>query len=204
MRNYGTVVKFKSLPTRLSEKLSIRREKSSPPESQNLGGPAAESAGPKAREREKTLFPAVPMPVPPERNSNGQGSQTAKSLDQSAFGRLTIVLPLFHNPDEHGDRHPISGRVLAETEAELRTMCDGYTWWLVFGWYRCPMTGTGFSDASILCTITGIFTPAVRAKFAEWQRLLETTKRFDQKSLYFDYSEPIGKESGAEEMGVAA
>jgi hypothetical protein len=99
---------------------------------------------------------------------------------------LIIVIPLFHNPDSHGQRIPVESTKIEETKDEIRKRFNGYSMSVIVGWYRGDMHKYGYSDRNLRFEIDGTPDEFDWAYLQTWKKSLEV--RFDQRSIYMRLS----------------
>ena len=102
---------------------------------------------------------------------------------------LTVLIPLFYNPDRDGARAEVESWRHKETEAEIRRYFGGYSLSLIHGWYRASMTGKECRDIHLRFEIDVIITLSTKRILKRWKSVLQ--RRFMQRSIYMRLSEQI-------------
>jgi len=96
---------------------------------------------------------------------------------------LTLHIPRFHNPDEHGRRRKCEFSKLKITLRELRQLFTGYSVAKVRGWTR----EDGVRDYHYRFDMDFIATVYQLKKIRAWKVVLED--RFEQRSIYMKLSD---------------
>jgi hypothetical protein len=109
-------------------------------------------------------------------------------LDHTKLYVLVILLPLYYNPDETGNRMPVERDVFEETFAEIRQFGSGYRLYEGEGWCH-SMKFRGDFDGHVRIEIDALFSDEDVAFLQSWKK--ELTLRFQQDSVYMSLSGPV-------------
>jgi hypothetical protein len=115
-------------------------------------------------------------------------SAAAGNVPVSASRTLVFCIPLFYNPGDDGIKIAVEPEKIFQTKREIPEICGGcgYSWWLIWGWYRNPLTGEEFVDRLFRFEIDGQFDANQWDLLRSWKRQLE--ERFRQQAIYFRLS----------------
>lgn len=103
----------------------------------------------------------------------------------SGLRTVTLMLPLFHNPDRLGVRLPVGFGKIRQTVRELKRQFSGFTLSIRLGW----CTEDGVWDLHLCVEIDTEVTPDIELYLDWWKEVLR--ERFRQRSIYAKSSDPV-------------
>ena len=109
-------------------------------------------------------------------------------IDPTKFYALIILLPLYYNPDENGNRKPVERNVFEETLAEVRQFSSGYRLYDGEGWCHSERFRGDF-DPHVRIEFDASFSNEDLVFLQSWKRLLRL--RFRQDSVYMSLMGPV-------------
>jgi hypothetical protein len=109
--------------------------------------------------------------------------------DVETCGTLIVILPLYQNPTDIGNRDPVEPEKIELTEREIREYFSGYTKCLKEGWYRDEYSGYEYFDQNIQYDIDAPLCEFNLDSLTRWKCSLEY--RFKQRSIYMKLLGPV-------------